>query len=249
MALRCSPISTPPAPGQAAGQERDHRGGARGVDAHQLRRVRAVRHGADGEPELGAAQQPDQRGDHHRHRAQYQQLGLRDPHRAELQGVPADHVRRQAADIRAQARPSARNTAPAPLPSVTIREASSGARALRSRVSSSQSITTAISPVATAASGSAVQMPNPSARTSHSAIKAPGGEIETVGQVDHLQHAEHQREAKGEQGIRRAQQDAIDELLGEHRLLKRLPPSPRPSPDRGEGVQTRREVRVITVRW
>jgi hypothetical protein len=44
-----------------------------------------------------------------------------------------------------------------------------------------------------------------------------GREIETICQVDHPQHAKHQREAEGEQGIGCAQQDAVDELLSEHR--------------------------------
>ena len=42
-------------------------------------------------------------------------------------------------------------------------------------------------------------------------------EIEAVGQVDHAEDAEHQGEAEREQGIGRAGDDAIDELLGQHR--------------------------------
>ena len=56
MALKFSPISTPPAPASAP-ETKETSAHASGVDAHQPRGIRLFGHGADGEAEAGAAQQ------------------------------------------------------------------------------------------------------------------------------------------------------------------------------------------------
>src|SRR5947209_20121123 len=43
-----------------------------------------------------------------------------------------------------------------------------------------------------------------------------GREIDAIGEVDDVEHAEHEREAEREQCVGCAGNDAVDELLGEH---------------------------------
>ena len=99
-------------------------------------------------------------------------------------------------------------------PSVTISDVSSGALLRRSRVSNSQSTTTAISPAANGREGKGGPDAEPERPHQPKRHQRAGGKVEAVGEVDHLQHAEHQREAEREQGVGGAQEDAVDELLG-----------------------------------
>ena len=92
IALKLSPISTPPAPASAP-ERKDTIAAARsGVDPHQLRRIRLLRHRADRQPQPGAPQQRHQPGHQHDRGTQDQQLRRRDPDVADMERLGARSV-------------------------------------------------------------------------------------------------------------------------------------------------------------
>ena len=105
------------------------------------------------------------------------------------------------------------------MPMVAIIGIRCGALRRRSGLSTSTSISSPTTPLTRNAASSAAQSGNDSLETSLQRRIRADHEDRAVRQVDHPEHAEHQREAEREQRIDAAQRQGVDELLFEHRAL------------------------------